>query len=294
MTKQPAAAVESISVPSRRFSHVHLDIVGPLPTSPDGYKYLLTMVDRSTRWLTASPLKDMEAATVAATFCRDWVAAFGVPVDVTTDRGTQFTSSVWAALCNKLGMNHITTTAYHPQSNGMVERTHRQLKDSLRSRAAGNDWPAHLPWVLLGLRAAPKEDSNLSSAELVFGAPLTLPGDFLDDEEPPAAEFLAKMQASPFLPPPTRPLTYAQAAATPPAALGEAQFVYIRKGGSVPPLSQLYAGPYRVLRRQPKFFELEIGGKSQVVSVDRLKPHLGPSAVTAATPPGRGRPARPS
>ncbi|MFO0001722.1 MAG: hypothetical protein ACK559_11365, partial [bacterium] len=61
------------------------------------------------------------------------------------------------------------TTAYHPPSNGLVESAHRQLKDSLRTRLAGNDWPAHLPWILLGLRAAPKEDSGVSSAELVLG-----------------------------------------------------------------------------------------------------------------------------
>jgi hypothetical protein len=57
----------------------------------------------------------------------------------------------------------------HPQSNGMTERAHRQLTDSLRSRLAGVHWPQHLPWVLLGLRAAPKEDSGTSSAELVHG-----------------------------------------------------------------------------------------------------------------------------
>jgi hypothetical protein len=60
----------------------------------------------------------------------------------------------------------------------MIERAHRQLKDSLRTRLAGVHWPQHLPWVLLGLRAAPNEDSGASSAELVLGAPLTLPDQF--------------------------------------------------------------------------------------------------------------------
>ena len=50
----------------------------------------------------------------------------------------------------------------------MVERAHRQLKDALRAHEAGADWPDHLAWVLLGLRAAPKESSGLSSAQLVF------------------------------------------------------------------------------------------------------------------------------
>jgi hypothetical protein len=72
------------------------------------------------------------------------------------------------------GTRHVMTTAYHPQANGLVERTHRQ-----RAREAGSDWPAHLPWVLLGLRAAPKEVSGFSSAEAVFGQPLVLPGELV-------------------------------------------------------------------------------------------------------------------
>jgi hypothetical protein len=96
----------------------------------------------------------------------------------------------------------------------MIERAHRQLKDSLRSRLAGVYWPQHLPWVLLGLRAAPKEDSGTSSAELVLGAPLTLPGQFLSSLEPsppPVSQFVETLQnSSPSLP--TRPLSYAEVA----------------------------------------------------------------------------------
>jgi len=197
VSTQPAAAVESIAVPHRRFTHVHIDLVGPLPCSAQGYRYLLTIIDRSSRWLEAVPLRDMEAASVADAFVHSWVARFGVPAQVTSDRGTQFMSSTWSSLCTKLGILHISTTAYHPQSNGMVERSHRQLKNSLRARLAANDWPDHLPWVLLGLRAAPKEDANVSSAELVYGTPLSLPGEFVQGKEPPAAEFLSRMQASP-------------------------------------------------------------------------------------------------
>jgi transposase InsO family protein len=94
-----------------------------------------------------------------------------VPGTVTTDRGAQFTSALWSSTCMSLGIKHVLTTAYHPQSNGMVERVHRQLKDALRARGAGPAWHSHLPWVLLGLRAAPKEDSAVSSAELVTGTP---------------------------------------------------------------------------------------------------------------------------
>ena len=149
VTKQPAAPVLPIPIPQRRFSHVHVDLVGPLPTSADGFQYILTIVDRTIRWLEAILLKDMSATTCAAVFLFNWVSRFGVPVTVTSDRGSQFTSDTWHQLCKRLGVQHITTTSYDPQANGMVEQTHRQLKDALCAREAGADWPDHLAWVLL-------------------------------------------------------------------------------------------------------------------------------------------------
>ncbi len=104
------------------------------------------MIDRSTRWLEAVPLKDTSATSCADTFVATWVARFGVPECITSDHGPQFTSAVWSALCSRLGISRSLTTAFHPQSNGMVERAHRQLKDAMRARAAGHDWPSHLPW----------------------------------------------------------------------------------------------------------------------------------------------------
>jgi hypothetical protein len=151
----------------------------------------------------------MEAKTFVEAFINTWVARYGVPEAVTTDRGRQFTSALWEGLCHNLQINHISTTAYQPQSNGLVERTHHQIKDALRARLAGNRWPEHLPWVLFGLRAAPKEDSAVSSAELVFGAPLTLPGQLLTSPETPVEDVVETLRSTQPLA--TRPLTYTEA-----------------------------------------------------------------------------------
>ena len=62
--------------------------------------------------------------------------------------------------CTSLGIKHMLTTAYHPHSNGMVEGVHMQIKDALPARGAGPAWHSYLPWVLMGQRAAPKEDSG--------------------------------------------------------------------------------------------------------------------------------------
>ncbi len=141
----------------------------------------------------------------------------------------------------------------------------------------------------MGLRAAPTEDTGVSAAEVVFGAPLVLPGQILDTGEPPPADFIAKLRQS-GPPPPSRPLTYAQMAAKPPAALLSAAFVHVRKGGTIPPLSPLYSGPYRVLASGLKVFRLQVGEREETVSIDRLKPHRGAAPVQPALPPARGRP----
>jgi transposase InsO family protein len=140
---------------------------------------LLTAVDRSTRWFEAFPLCSTTVADCADQFISGWVAHFGVPELLTSDRGVQFTSALWGAVIKKLGIKHTMSTTFNPQSNDLVQRAHRSLKDALKARLAGSEWVSHQPWVLLGLRAAPREDSGISAAKMVFGALLTLPGPWL-------------------------------------------------------------------------------------------------------------------
>jgi hypothetical protein len=171
-------------------------------------------------------------------FLSTWSARFGMPTAVTTDKGPQFTGRVWSFFCQRLGIHHITTTSFQPQRNGMVERSHRQLKDALWAHLAGNKWPLHLPWVLLGLRAAPKEDTAVSLAELVFGSSLKLPGQLLNTAEPPAESFLEQHRV--VQPPPlTQPLSYAQVASSPSASLMSAPCVSMYGKGVQFPLWSL-------------------------------------------------------
>jgi Integrase core domain len=240
-------------------------------------------------------VKDTSAATCAAALFSGWISRYGVPRVLTSDRGPQFVSEVWANVCQQLGICHKTTTAYHPQANGLVERLHRQLKEALRARLAGVEWEQHLPWVLLGLRAAPKEDSALSAAELVFGTQLVLPGELqatgggVEDVQK-LARCLFEWQH--FTPLPLRAKTYAEAVKEQQLSpqLAAAAFVYIRRGGVQPALADKYEGPYAVVERGPKYFRVAIGGGVDTVSVDRLKPHTGSGPVRAAPPPRRGRP----
>ncbi|KHJ41296.1 integrase core domain protein [Trichuris suis] len=171
---------EEFPLPSARFDHVHVDIVGPLPTVDDS-RYLLTAVDRFTRWPEAWPLQDISAQTVAQTFLTNWIARFGVPLQITTDRGKQFESHVWSSLNKLLGCQHAPTSVYHPQANGLVERFHRRLKTALiaRMQATGIKWTAALPFVLLRVRTALKANIDLAPAEMVYGSTLRLPAEFI-------------------------------------------------------------------------------------------------------------------
>ena len=93
VTTHVRAPVESLPMPSSRFESLHVDLVGPLPLS-QGFSYLLTVVDRFTRWPEAIPVVDISAETCARAFLTHWVARFGVPATVTSDRGKQFVSEL--------------------------------------------------------------------------------------------------------------------------------------------------------------------------------------------------------
>jgi hypothetical protein len=287
VTRHVRAPLQAIAVPDRCFSHLHVDLVGPLPTSQEGYSHLLTVIDRSSRWIEAIPMASTSAQACADAVIGGWVARFGIPDLITSDRGPQFTSAVWTALCQKLGIRHILTTAYHPQSNGMVERFHRQLKEALRSSECGTNWAAHLPWVLMGLWAAPKDDSGISSAELVYGQELRLPGQPTLSTAPVAKGAATPPTVRPALP--TRLTGDLNLTGRIPAQLEGATHVYVLNGSKPSLLSPPYSGPYVVRRRSPKSFDIFISGRLETISVDRLKLHRGRAVPVPAAPPVRGR-----
>ena len=276
---------------TRRFDHIHVDTVGLLPQN---YRYLLTVVDRFTRWPEAISLVDAQTTTCAKALALHWIARFGVLAALTSDRGSQFTSELWATLSQLNGTRLHMTTAYHPQSNGIVERFHRHLKSALMARLTGPDWIDEPPWVLLDIRTVPKEDLEFSSAEMVYGAPLTVPGDFLprgqDTED--VAHFLPRLRETVRKLAPRPPVPHCTKPSSVPTALADSRFVFVRRDSHRPPLTPPYEGPYNVLVHGDKSFVLDYGTRQDTVSIDRLKPaFVDPKTpIEAAKRAPRGRP----
>ena len=288
------SGVDRIPIPDSRFETIHVDLVGPLPPL-QGYTHLLTVVDRFSRWPEAIPISDMTTQGIAAVLIGSWVSRFGTPAVIISDRGPQFVSQLWTEIAQLLGVELRQTTAYHPQSNGMVERFHCQLKASLIARLTGSNWANQLPWVLLGIRAAHKDDIEASPAEMVYRTKLHLPGQFQSPAtgNPAAAPFLDDLKRAMAELRPT-PTAHHQPTEPRPARIPEqlrtCPMVFIRRDGHRSPLSACYDGPYRVLAREDKVFRLRLGDREDTVAIDRLKPATLEQDAAPAQPPRRGRP----
>ena len=206
---------------------------------------------------------DSTAETVAHTFVTAWVSRFGVPTLITTDQGRQFESSLWSQLMQILGTHCIQTTAYPPLANGLVERLHRQLKASIKCLPSPHNWISGLPWILLGIHTAFKEDIGCSSAELVYGTTLHVPGELVSPHFSPvpdpasyAATLRSAMQSIKAIPPRShlRPSHL-------PNVLFSSTHVFVRHDAVRTSLQNLYDGPYKIIKRGNKSFKLLINGR---------------------------------
>lgn len=209
----------------------------------------------------------MSAHAVATTLVSQWFSRFGIPDTITTDQCRQFESDhsdLFTTLAMTFGIQHIRTSPYHPQSNGMIERFHRTIKAALTAQETTH-WSAKLPIALLALRNTVKLDIGLAPAEMVYGTTLRLPGELFHPAPPTPRlpEFVVTLRD-------TMCAIVHFALSPAPAAkhntrrsvfvhneLPNVSHVFLRVNSARPPLQPRYEGSYTVLERRDKNYKLQ-------------------------------------
>ena len=156
---------------------VALDILGPLPISNAGSRFILVMMDCFTKWTESVAIPNQEAATVADAFVNNFVSRFGTPLQLYTDQGRNFESNLFQEVCVLLDIDKTRTTSLRPQANGMVERFNRTLISMLSMYCNDNqkEWDKYIPQVMMAYRSSPHASTKISPNKMVFGREIVLP-----------------------------------------------------------------------------------------------------------------------
>jgi hypothetical protein len=188
-----AMPFRSAPVPRRCFDEISLDVVGPIPMSQSGMKYVLVTQDRLSRWVQFAPMTNTSANTTTRTFLRDWVCTYGPPSKLLTDRGTNFMSAWFQGLARFLGTEPTKCVAYRAQANGQNERSHRELSNFLKLYLDENhrdNWDTMLAMAAWVHNTTTHRALKMSPYEVVTGmkpkqARMWLPGEaeHLDEDD---------------------------------------------------------------------------------------------------------------
>jgi hypothetical protein len=173
--KLPLTVTDTQATP---WDKLYLDVVGPLPLTGRNMKYILTCQDNLSKYLMATPLENQTADVVAEAFVRNVILIYGIPNEILTDQGTNFMSDVFKSICKLFKIKKICTTAYHPESNGALERSHRTLTDYLRCfcDAKASDWDDWLPFACFTYNTTPHTVTKYTPYEVLFGRIANIPG----------------------------------------------------------------------------------------------------------------------
>ncbi|KAI2661335.1 Transposon Tf2-6 polyprotein [Labeo rohita] len=167
----PAGLLQPLPVPERPWSHIAIDFVTDLPPS-NGYTTILSVVDRFSKACRFIPLPKLPSALETAETLCNWVfRLYGLPEDIVSDRGPQFTSRLWSNFFRLLGVNVSLTSGYHPQANGQVERLNQELIRFLRTYCQNRqeDWSRYLFWAEYAQNSIHKPSTNLTPFQCVLG-----------------------------------------------------------------------------------------------------------------------------
>jgi len=284
---------------------VAIDLLGPLPKSRKGKLYILVIADRYSKLCRLVALASIKAHSVARAFCESWVFVYGAPRTILSDNGPQFKAKAFLETCRILGIKSLTTTTYHPQTNGQVERFNRTLASMLRHYVANDqkDWDDYLPTLAYAYNRCVHRTTNTTPFDLTLTrAPPILGAELLENEDRERAwsrdhwvqqltTTYAKANASLKRMQERYKRDFDKAVRTPNRHLRAGDKVFLHLEGTSQEETLLgrtrskldfkSLGPYVVISNNGHTFDIDVEGIPERVSSDRVRPAPSSSIVQA-------------
>ena len=280
--RQPMVITDTPGIP---FHKIAMDIVGPVPKTKNGNEYMLTMQCSFSKFAMAVPLSNTSATTIADAFIKRFICYFGSPRVVLTDQGQNFLSNLMERVSKRFKIKKIKTTAFHPQSNGSLERSHHALAEFLKQYAdLDQEWDEWVEIAILNYNTCVQESTKYTPFELVFGRLAHLPsndplreGDLLptykgylkdlviriNEAQKLAYENLvnSKFRSKKYYDRKVNPKNF---------KLGD--YVFLQTGRDPKKLEDHYTGPHKILEiiNQNKI-RIQINSGSKIVNANRLR-----------------------
>ena len=180
--KQPhrkGKAPMKIYLVGQPLERIAIDLQGPYPPSDKGNKYILVVGDYFTKWTHAIPLKTQESSYIARKLVNKVISIWGSPMELFSDRGSNFESQIFTEMCDLLGIHKTRSTVARPNSDGMVERANRTLENMISAFVSSNqkDWDKNLPLLTMAYNSSIHESTGFSPYALMYGREMNLPID---------------------------------------------------------------------------------------------------------------------
>ncbi|CAF2400326.1 unnamed protein product [Rotaria sp. Silwood2] len=262
---KPNGKLQPIEPPTGVLDLMGLDFIGPVPQSSNGNKYILVCTDYLSRYAITQATSNCTAETAAKFLVDKIILQYGVPKQLLTDRGTHFMSNVFEAIASRCGINHITTTTYHPQCNGLTERFNATLVDSIGTyvNQQQSDWDDYLPYVTFAYNTSKQSTTQMEPFKVMHGRDAILPFDTpsqitklstVNDYYTQLIRFLKQAKSTAWYNIKQQQNVYKRTYDTgrqdlPPLKVGQLVFLKQMMVKNLRKFSPKYYGPFRVIRQ---------------------------------------------
>ena len=260
------------------FYRWNVDLCGPLPTSDNGYKYVMVCIESLSKHVEAIPLRTKEATEVAAAFLTHVIGRFGGCAEVLTDQGTEFQGTFHALLTACL-IDHRLTSPNHPQANGLTERCVQTIKRALKKLTDDvghvRTWEKQVPWLMLGYLCSAQSATGFSPYQLLYATPPVVPPavrerilepiDF-DDVDAAAASVLTRAEIV------KRAVPIAMGNIKVAQHRDTLRYAMVKGGAFIPKLRRFQAGDYVYVRRRNTTDTLQFSSHPEVLRVREVLP----------------------